>query len=79
MRRGHQHGRGRAHFSGGGGRGGGAQGRGGAGGAPVGPRRRPRPPHTQIADYGWVADWRTAIPELEAELDKAGVKAGGSA
>ena len=27
----------------------------------------------QIADYGWVADWKTAIPALEAELEKAGV------
>ena len=30
-------------------------------------------PIFQIADYGWVADYKTAIPELMAELEKAGL------
>lgn len=34
-------------------------------------------PIFQIADYGWVADWKTAIPALEAELEKAGVTGAG--
>ena len=30
-------------------------------------------PIFQIADYGWVTDYKTAIPELMAELTKAGL------
>ena len=34
------------------------------------------PPTPQLADYGWVADWKEALPALEAELEKAGVTKG---